>query len=50
MFPQTLVKRHCYNKRLRTCNINGPFRDILADGRRITMNAPEYLSALNFPF
>ena len=30
---QILAKRHCYNKQLRTCHIDGPFRDILAADR-----------------
>jgi len=33
---QILAKRHCYNKQRRTCHIDGPFRDILAAGRRST--------------
>jgi len=46
MFAQILAKRHCYNKQLRTCHIDGPFRDILAAGRRGTTKVLEFLSAL----
>jgi len=47
MFSQILAKRHCYNKQLRTCHTDGPFRDILAAGRRSTRKVLEFLSALN---
>jgi hypothetical protein len=46
MFSQILVKRHCYNKQLRTRHIEGPFRDILAAGRHFTTKVLAFLSTL----
>ena len=46
MFSQIQAKLHCYNKQLRTCRIDGPFRDILAAGRCSTTKVLAFLSAL----
>ena len=45
-FSQILSKRHCYNKQRRTCHIDGPFRDILAAGRRSTTKFTAFFSVL----
>jgi len=43
---QSLAKRHCYNKQLRNCHIDGPFRDILAAVRRNPMKVTAFFSVL----
>jgi len=43
---QILAKCHCYNKQLRTCHTDGPFRDILAAGLCSTTKILTFLSAL----